>query len=106
VVDSATGSVIRRLADSTDPVLASAACTMRGNDVLCTDGDAIVQLDGDLAVTSRLSLQTDLRLAAGGLVPSPPAGQPFAPLDGVLVYRGADRKPGATTRDLAVRLIF
>lgn len=107
VIDTTTGTVTRRLADSSDPGLRSALCARRLEQVLCSSGDSIYWLDQDLAEVSRLSLNNDLRALASGVLPSGPSGALFAPREGVLVYLGHDLARNAWSDGLvALQLTF
>lgn len=107
VIDITTGTVIRRLSESSDFGLQTARCTRRGGQVLCGNGDTVYWLDNDLVETSRVSLHNDLRTVARGLLPSGPVDAVFAPRDGLLVYLGYDLSSAAFPRPMsALQLTF
>lgn len=98
VVDTTTGTVIRRLSESSDGGLQTARCTRRSGQILCGNGDTVYRLDKNLAETSRVSLHNDLRALARGVLPSGPGDAVFAPRDGLFVYLGYDLSSGASPR--------
>lgn len=107
VLDTTTGSLIRRLSESSDFGLQAARCTRRGEQILCGNGDTVYWLDKDLAETSRVSLHNDLRTVARGVLPSGPVDAVFAPRDRLLVYLGYDLSSGAFPRPMvALQLTF
>lgn len=88
VVDTSTGTVLRRISESDDFALRISLCAPRSGGVVCSSADTIYLLDKNLSEQQRLSLQSDLRGLSKGPVAPGALQRLFSPADSELIYMG------------------